>query len=98
VGDRLVVSLDMLTSTARSLAALRAEFEAAPDVADEVRGAVGHDGLSDAIGDFAGNWRYHRRKLCESIQSVEQMAADSAQVYADTDRELAASLTTEGSQ
>lgn len=89
MGRRLVVDLELLERTAREVDALRAELEAQPDIVDEVRDAVGNEDLSDALGDFAGNWSYHRRKLTGSLDTVARMSSDSAEVYRATDARLA---------
>lgn len=92
MGSRLVVDLGLLERSGSELMALKTELEAQPDVVDDARDAVGHGGLSDALGDFGGNWNYHRRKLVGALDAVAQMATQSAEVYRDTDQQLSTSF------
>jgi hypothetical protein len=92
VGSHLKVDLDLLEDTADALEQLRAEFADASQIADDYRGVLGSGEVADAVDDFVGNWRRHREKLINSIESLETMAEDSARTYREVDSELADSV------
>lgn len=92
MGDHLRVDLALLEDTADALGELRAEFADASQIAEAHRGVLGSGEIADAVDSFADNWRRHREKLIKSIESLQSMAADSAQTYREVDGELARSL------
>jgi hypothetical protein len=89
MADHLRVDLDELTEAGRSLKALREEFDRSGELSDGVGDALGHDGLADAVHDFATNWKYHRQKLGGALDAVADMATESAKTYRETDDQLA---------
>jgi hypothetical protein len=98
VGDHLKVDLALLDETAEALDHLRAEFANASQIADSYRGVLGSGEIADAVDSFVDNWRRHREKLINKIESLRTMAADSAKTYREVDNELASSLEPQGTR
>lgn len=92
MGARLVVDLDLLERTGREIGALRKELDGHPDLVDDVPAAAGHSDLSEALGDFGGNWSFRRRNLTGSLEVVATMATESAEAYRTTDTALGQAL------
>lgn len=51
---------------------------------------VGHDLVHEALGHFSDNWDDKREQLTASLTAVGGMAMQSADVFAETDNQLAA--------
>ena len=93
MGDHLRVNLAELETCGTALAHLKDEFDRAAEIVGDARSCVGHRLIEGALHDFATNWKYHRQRLVENLESVGEMAEASHQAYLDTDRQLATSLT-----
>jgi hypothetical protein len=84
----LRVKTELLRDTAASLAELRAEFGGLERRRDEVRDAWGSDAVADAIGDFVGNWDDNRRRISESMTSLQRMAEATAEEFERVESDL----------
>lgn len=66
------------------LGALRDELETADDGAGDLADATGHDGLADAVREFADGWRIRRRELAEMVADTHQQGtaiSDSIELF-----------------
>lgn len=70
------------------LMGLKDEFGGVEDQIDGYRPAMGHDGVSDALGSFSSNWSDDRRKILEKLENVAGFASQAATCYADTDQAI----------
>ena len=64
------------------------EFAASQDVADGDAWAIGSGELAHALHDFGSNWKIHRDKLLDAMDSLAKAATDSAAYFRDTDTQL----------
>ena len=90
-GGRLSVDLDALGQVATQLDGLKSEFEQSTRLAD-VDDTVGSDAVRDALHEFGNNWKWHKLKLVEKIDSVKTMASESKLTYEKADLDLASAL------
>ncbi|MFJ1650440.1 hypothetical protein ACIOC2_03300 [Streptomyces sp. NPDC088337] len=53
---------------------------------------VGSQRILDAFSKFDGNWKIHRRKLAEELESLHAITKTAAESYEKIDHELAEAL------
>ena len=87
-GD-LCVSFDALEDSERDLKTIKSEFENCSKHTDELRAVWGSGEVADAMGEFVGNWDYHRKDVLDSIQAVGDMVSGTLQTFRETDQKLA---------
>ncbi len=92
MGDHLKVDLALIRATGEGLGRIKNALQHA-DASKPGHEILGSDKLSDAMDHFVDNWKIHRRKLVESVESHQQMALASADAYEHTDTELTRELT-----
>lgn len=99
-GGVTVADLRMNTDTMRDLgtdmAFTASEFEHANTRSDTIAAAVGHEGLANAITEFAHGWDDRRKEMIDSISFVADAARGIADGFDDTDIQLAQALTDDG--
>ena len=98
MAERLRVDITALENAAGRLGRLRTEFAEAGQIADVGISVAGTKGLADALDEFADNWKVHRGKLIENLDTVVSMATDSAATYREVDECLAAELVEAGGE
>jgi hypothetical protein len=79
----------MLANVAQALKVLSREFEESDDIVDDHKRAIGASDLTDALDEFANNWKLHRKGLLGSMESLQEMAETSHETYVEADAELA---------
>jgi len=89
----LKVDYQLLDSTERNLSDLISQFQNIKAQTSDYNGAMGSGDIAGAMGSFAGNWDYHRKKLISSMQSLGQMVSETKKQFQDADNQLKASLT-----
>ncbi|NHC14533.1 WXG100 family type VII secretion target [Motilibacter deserti] len=89
MGCDLKVDTDELRDLASRLRGIRTGLESASDDMTVLHGELGSGVLATTMDRFASEWRVRRRKLCASVEAVEQMAAQSARQYDACDDALA---------
>ncbi len=89
----LKVDYQLLDSTEKSLSNLVAEFQNIKAQEQAYDGAMGSGDIVGALGSFAGNWDYHRKKLIGSMQALGKMVSETKVQFRKTDDGLKASLT-----
>jgi Family of unknown function (DUF6507) len=89
----LKVDLSLLESTAGSLGMLTEEFKNAKTIVEGYDSAVGSHTVTDALHNFAGNWKVHRDDLLKKMDAVYQMATKSHEAYVNADDKLAQDIT-----
>ena len=91
-GD-LMLSTDLLLSTAESLAAVREEFATGTMGNSSGLGeAVGHDGLYDRLDSFRSSWEVHRGRMVENIDVLGRTMVTVADAFVELDTQLADGL------
>ncbi|ARQ69423.1 type VII secretion target [Streptomyces marincola] len=92
MGHDLEITVDEVRELGEKLRLVATEFENAEDVASEYADEVSHDGLAGELEEFAENWRIHRNKLMESLESFVEKARESADAYDGVEEELVRAL------
>ena len=87
------VDYQLLDSTEKSLSNLVAEFQNIKTQEQAYDGAMGSGDIAGALGSFAGNWDYHRKKLIGSMQALGKMVSETKEQFRKTDTGLTSSLT-----
>lgn len=59
---------------------------------DRIAEAVGHDGLAEAVREFAHGWDDRRTELTRKVRALAAAAATTAQAFTEVDAELARAL------
>ncbi|MHC2998444.1 hypothetical protein [Microbacterium sp. HJ5] len=94
--DGVELDIARLRETGTRLETVRAEFENASANARGLADAVGHDGLADALVDFADKWDDRRADMLENIGTLAEITTGIAEAFGQLDTEYAAALSGEG--
>jgi hypothetical protein len=89
----LSVDYQLLASIHSTLTGLTWKFENIEDQATAYDPAFGSSDITAAIGSFSGSWSTHRKTLLGTTQNLDQMATATAQVFRQTDSQLASGPT-----
>ncbi|NHC47481.1 hypothetical protein [Motilibacter aurantiacus] len=92
MSECLKVDTDELRAVARSLTAIRLRLESAANDIAGLHGELGSGRLAETMDRFASDWQVRRRRLCGSVEAVEQMALQSARKLEACDQALARSV------
>ena len=84
----LTVRTGLLRATAGSLAELRAELAGLEHRRDQVHSAWGSADVSDALDAFVDNWDDNRRRITDSMTSLQRMAESTAEEFERIESEL----------
>lgn len=84
----LRVKTDLLRATAESLSTLRGELGHLEQRLDRDRDSWGSDDVADALDEFGGNWDDNRRRISDSMTSLERMAQATAEEFERLESEL----------
>jgi hypothetical protein len=87
--DDLTVRTGLLRATATSLSDLRTELGGLDRRRDQVRSAWGSDDVADALDRFVDNWDDNRRRISDSMTSLQRMAEATADEFDRIEAELA---------
>jgi hypothetical protein len=85
----LRVKTALLRDTAVSLSELRCELGGLERRRDEVRSTWGSDAVADALDAFVDNWDDNRRRISDSMASLQSMAESTAEEFERIEAELA---------
>ena len=96
--DGVELDLARLREAGGRLETVRAEFENASANARGLADAVGHDGLADALVDFAEKWDDRRADMLENIGTLAEITTGIAEAFGQLDSEYAAALSGDGAQ
>ena len=94
--DGVQLNLARLLEAGSRLTSVKSEFENASANARGLADAVGHDGLADALIDFADKWDDTREDMVENIGTLAEAASGISEAFSQLDSEYAAAL--EGEQ
>lgn len=89
----LVVDYSLLEQVESTLSGLHREFSDIQGQQHAYASAWGSGAIASAMGDFAGNWDYHRKKLLESLESLGAMVGKCKSSFATADTDLSNALT-----
>ncbi|MGL5810520.1 MAG: hypothetical protein ACRCYQ_11295 [Nocardioides sp.] len=88
----LIVSASTLEDSQRALTALKSEFDSIENRRQDTERVWGHDGLRNAMGEFASNWDHHRDALSQKIQDNGEKVATTLDTWREADQKLADEL------
>ena len=83
---------DLLRDAAASLSDLRAELGGLERRRDQVRSAWGSEDVADALDRFVDNWDDNRRRIADSMTSLQRMAESTADEFERVESELTGSF------
>ena len=86
--DDLRVRTAPLRDTAASLSELRGELSGLEQRRDQVRSAWGSDDVADALDSFVDNWDDNRRRISDSMTSLQRMAESTADEFECVEADL----------
>jgi len=89
MGDRLKVDMDRVRDAAANLDEIKREFDASEGITDGYRALIGSGQLADKLDEFANNWRIHRKRLSDDLQTFAEWSRKAVEAYKSTDDELA---------
>jgi hypothetical protein len=89
----LKVDYQLLDAIEHNLSNLVSQFEHIETQTSSYDGAMGSGDIAGAMGNFAGNWDYHRKQMVSSMQSLGTMVSETRQQFQGTDDKLKTSLT-----
>lgn len=92
----LQVDLDAVRELGSSLTTVANEFENANANSDRIADAVGHEGLSGVVRDFAHKWDDTRGKMTENLRMLADSSTQVAEAFTDVDGQLAAGVSGDG--
>ena len=77
----LRVKTALLKDAAVSLSELRCELGSLERRRDQVRSTWGSDAVADALSRFVDNWDDNRRRISDSMTSLQRMAESTADEF-----------------
>ena len=89
----LRVDYTLLEASHKSLTSLASEFGSLQASTSGYDGAMGSGAIAGAMGNFAGNWSYHRDKLVANMHKLDDMITESVTQFTNTDQKLAREFT-----
>ncbi len=91
----LRIDLDALHALGADLTGIAAEFREANVASDAIAQATGHDGLSQAVRDFAHGWDDTREDMVGDVEVLAEVSVAIAEIFTDVDGQLATALEVE---
>lgn len=91
----LRINLAALRELGTDLGVIATEFRDANVVSDAIAEATGHEGLRQAVRDFAHGWDDTREDMVADVEALGEVAVAIADVFTDADGELKAALEAE---
>ncbi|NDZ80153.1 hypothetical protein G3I19_16830 [Streptomyces sp. SID10853] len=88
-----VADIERIKECAQALKRIHDTFEKRSDPSQGYGvGDLGSQKLLDAFDDFGSNWKIHRKKLAEELQTLYGITKTAAESYVKIDHELAEAL------
>lgn len=88
-GERHRVDDEELGRFGRRLGDLSEQLRNIEDLIGEYQWQVGHDGIADALGEFADNWSHERADIANQLDDLEDTAGSAAEGYEVPDEGIA---------
>ena len=88
----LLVDYYALEDSEKVLADLKGEFDHIETNVSDSTSVWSHDLVKDAMGEFAGNMDYNRKKLSQKIQDCGEKITTTLETFRDADQQLADKL------
>jgi Excreted virulence factor EspC, type VII ESX diderm len=88
----LRVRTALLRNTAASLSELCDELAGLEERRDQVRSAWGSHDVADTLDSFVDNWDDNRRRIADSMTSLQRMAEATAEEFERVEADLTGSF------
>lgn len=88
----LKVDYYRLEDSEKVLTDLKGEFDHIDSNVSDSTSVWSHDQVKDAMGEFAGNMDYNRKKLSQKIQDCGEKISTTLETFRDADQKLADQL------
>ncbi|KHL10484.1 hypothetical protein CLV56_1860 [Mumia flava] len=88
----LKVDYYRLEDSERVMSQLKSEFDGIEDDVSDSTSVWSHPKVRDAMGDFAGNMDYNRKKLSQKLQDCGEKVSNTLETFRGADAELAKQL------
>jgi hypothetical protein len=85
----LRISYPDLESTRAAMGSLVSEFENLQTTQSGYDAALGSGDIAAAMGNFAGNWDYHRKVLMNKMRNLDKLVSQALTQFKETDTRLA---------
>jgi hypothetical protein len=92
----LTVDYQILEASERMLASLHQQLASSTGAGGVADQEWGHNGVVGAVGQFRGNWSYHREQIMGRMQALGTMATQSRQSFQAADSKLKSTLAKAG--
>lgn len=87
-----LVVKDDLKNLVADLDELISQFKDADDFQDDCKGLWGQRNANLSMGDFADNWKIHRKKIVKEMEGLRDKVQKVEEAWEETDRRLLESL------
>lgn len=87
-----LVVKDDLKNLVSDLNELISQFKAADDFQDDCKGLWGQRNANLSMGDFADNWKIHRKKIVKDMEGLRDKVQQVNDAWEEADRKLLESL------
>jgi hypothetical protein len=93
--SNLKVDYQLLESIHSTIGGLVSEFDNMNSSSgySSYDGSLGSGDIAGAMGDFTGNWNYHRKQIVGSMNNLDQLVTQSIKHFQETDKSLKNELT-----
>lgn len=92
VPDAFAVTPASLGVLAAAVGRVRDELERTADLGQDVGAALGSDVVAGALHHFVTGWHDGRAQICADVGQLSDLLGQAAQVYGETDGDLAAAM------
>lgn len=93
----LKIDFAALRASSASLQQIAGAFDRLESRVSGAEDDWGSSAIAGAMGDFAGDWDSHRRKVVQALTSMRQLVDQALEGFQQTDGRLAGALQTDGS-
>lgn len=93
MSETLRLDLSELEGLYKDLLNVSSSFSDIESVGQNLRDAVGHDGLGERVGQFGSGWDDRRKKIITSLDTIWHAVKAVETTFTDVDGKLANALT-----
>jgi len=92
----LVIDYDTLHEASTSFKGISDEFNNLGQTESDLGGVWGSGDIKHAMGDFAGNWDYHRKKIQSAMDDLGKLLEKAETGFRELDTKLKKELSSDG--
>lgn len=86
--DRVQLDLGAIALAATNATTIKSTFDDSGDSSDRVAEACGHDGLADAVTEFADSWDDRRANFAENLGTLATTLTALCTAFRDLDQRM----------